>query len=108
MKFTLSTCIFLTLLSSSLQSQNFIQAHADVVNQTQQSNIISHLTDFESFGVKRRGTNALQNTLNWIKNEYSSYGYASTQLTENVFQNGAFNCKNLIVTKTGTVYPTLL
>lgn len=106
MKFTLSACIFLTLLSSSLQSQNFIQAYANVVNQTQQSNIISHLTDFESFGVKRRGTNSLQNTLNWIKNEYSSYGYASTQLTENVYQNGAFNCKNLIVTKTGTVYPT--
>lgn len=105
MKPTLSVCLFLLLISSSLHSQSFIQAYADVVNQTQQSNITSHLIDFESFGVKRRGTPALQNTLNWIKNEYTSYGYSAAQLTEDSFQNGAFTCKNLIVTKTGTLYP---
>ena len=105
MKPTHFACLFLLFISSSLHSQSFIQAYADVVNQTQQSNITSHLIDFESFGVKRRGMPALQNTLNWIKNEYTSYGYIASQLTEDSFQNGAFTCKNLIVTKTGTLYP---
>jgi aminopeptidase YwaD len=103
MKPTFYACLF--LFTSSLYSQSFIQAYVDVVNQTSQTNITNHLTDFESFGVKRRGTNALQNTLNWIKSEYTSYGYSASQLTEDSFQNGAFTCKNLIVTKMGTVYP---
>lgn len=103
MKPTFYACLF--LFTTSLYSQSFIQAYADVVNQTSQTNITNHLTDFENLGVKRRGTSALQNTLNWIKSEYTSYGYSASQLVEDSFQNGAFTCKNLIVTKTGTVYP---
>lgn len=86
-------------------AQTFIQGYADVVNQCSQTNITNHLTEFEGLGVKRRGTAALQNTLDWIKGKYTSYGYTVSQMAEDSYLNNGFTCKNLIVTKIGTLYP---
>ncbi len=93
------------LLANCAYSQTFIQAYADIANQVSQTNVTADLTEFEALGVKRRGTPALDNTLNWLKNKYTSYGYAAGQLVEDSYTNGSFTCKNLIVTKIGTVYP---
>ena len=102
-----STLLFaFTLISFfTVKSQTFIPAYQTVVNQTSQTNITTNLTEFEAFGIKRRGTAPLQNTLNWLKNKYLSYGYTASQMQEDSFTNGAFTCKNLIVTKVGTLYP---
>ena len=102
--FFLLTTLFFTLFS---HGQTYIQAYQDVVNQCSQSNITSHLTEFEALGVKRRGTTALQNTLNWIKNEYLSYGYTASQMMEDsyTYSGSPAVCKNLVVTKVGTLYP---
>ena len=97
--------IFTFLLFNQGFSQVFIQAYADRVNQCSQTNISSNLAEFEALGVKRRGTTALQNTLNWLKAEYLSYGYTASQMTENLYSNNGFTCKNLILTKVGTLYP---
>lgn len=97
--------IFVLLTISNGFSQVYIPAYGNVVNQCSQANITSKLTYFESLGVKRRGTTSLQNTLNWLKTEYLSYGYTASQLYEDSFVNGAFTCKNLVVTKIGTVHP---
>ena len=88
-------------------SQEFIQAYADVVNQCTQTNITDNLTHFESLGVKRRGTTALQNTLDWLKAEYLSYGYTASQMVEDsyTYSGSPAVCKNLILTKIGTIYP---
>lgn len=88
-------------------SQSFIQAYANVANQSLQSNITSHLTEFEALGVKRRGTTALQNTLNWLRTEYLNYGYTASQLEEfsYTYTGSTAVCKNLVVTKIGTLYP---
>jgi len=86
-------------------SQVFIQAYADVVNQCSQTNITTNLQEFEALGVKRRGTTALQNTLNWLKTEYLSYGYTTDQMVEYSYTNSGFTCKNLVLTKVGTLYP---
>lgn len=96
--------VFLVFVNYSF-SQTFIQSYANIVAQTSQTNITTNLTEFEALGVKRRGTVALDNTLNWLKNKYLSYGYTATQMVEDPFTNGAYTCKNLIVTKVGTVYP---
>ena len=95
---------FLVFVNYSF-SQTFIQSYANIVAQTSQTNITTNLTEFEALGVKRRGTVALDNTLNWLKSKYLSYGYTASQMVEDPFTNGAYTCKNLIVTKVGTVYP---
>lgn len=102
-----STLLFaFTLISFfTVKSQTFIPAYQTVVNQTSQTNITTNLTEFEALGIKRRGTAPLQNTLNWLKNKYLSYGYTASQMQEDSFTNGAFTCKNLILTKVGTLYP---
>jgi aminopeptidase YwaD len=95
----------ITLTSS--YSQSFIQAYANVVNQCSQTNITANLTEFEALGLKRRGTAPLQNTLDWLKNKYLSYGYTATQMQEDsyTYSGSTAVCKNLIVTKIGTLYP---
>jgi hypothetical protein len=78
-----------------------------VVNQCSSTNVTSNLIEYENLGVKRRGTIALDNTLTWLKNKYLSYGYTASQITEDsyTYSGSSAVCKNLIVTKIGTVYP---
>jgi len=88
-------------------SQQYIAYYGSVVDQCSQTNINEDLTQFEALGLKRRGTPALQNTLDWLKNKYLSYGYTASQLVEDsyTYQGSPSACKNLIVTKVGTLYP---
>ena len=106
--FKLNLRILLLFLTNTMAfSQSFIQGYQDVVNQVSQANTTTNLTDFENFGVKVRGSAAQTNTLNWIKNKYLSYGYSAGQIAEDPFTytGSTAVCKNLIVTKTGTLYP---
>ncbi len=95
------------LVINQSYSQTFVQAYADVVNQCSQTNVTSNLQEYEALGVKRRGTTALQNTLNWLRTEYTSYGYTASQLQEfsYTYSGSTAVCKNLVVTKVGTLYP---
>lgn len=100
--------IFLIFFANTIAfSQTFIQGYQDVVNQVSQTNTTTNLTDFENLGIKVRGSAAQTNTLNWIKNKYFSYGYTAAQMVEDPFTytGSTAVCKNLIVTKTGTLYP---
>ncbi|MBL7885738.1 MAG: M28 family peptidase [Flavobacterium sp.] len=109
MKFVKNTILIATalLFSGANYGQTYIQAYQDVVDQCSQTNITTNLTEFEALGVKRRGTTALQNTLNWLKAEYLSYGYTASQMVEDsyTYSGSPAVCKNLIVTKVGTLYP---
>lgn len=109
MKFVKNSLLIAVVALSSLASygQTYIQAYQDVVNQCSQTNITTNLTEFEALGVKRRGTAALQNTLNWLKAEYLSYGYTASQMVEDsyTYSGSPAVCKNLVVTKVGTLYP---
>jgi aminopeptidase YwaD len=100
--------LIISLLSiNGAFAQSFIQAYADIVNQVSQTNITTNLTEYEALGVKRRGTVALQNSSDWLKNKYSSYGYTAGQMVEDsyTYSGSTAVCKNLTVTKIGTVYP---
>ncbi len=99
--------IFSCFLIGSLffKAQTFIQTYQDRVNQATQANINSYLTDFASYGVKRTGTTANTSALNWLKTKYLSFGYTSSQIVEDPFTFGSTSSKNLVVTKTGTLYP---
>ncbi|MCF6132190.1 M28 family peptidase [Flavobacterium wongokense] len=108
MKKNLLQFSFLLLLSVTKgYSQEYIPYYASVVEQCSQSNITNNLTAYESLGLKRRGTTSLQNTFNWLKTKYESFGYTASQITEDsyTYTGSSAICKNLIVTKVGTVYP---
>lgn len=104
-KYLLQFSCALLLLTANGYSQEYVPYYATVVGQVSESNVYNNLTEFENLGVKRRGTSPLQNTLNWLKAEYLSYGYTASQMEEFSFTNGTATCKNLVVTKTGTLYP---
>lgn len=92
-------------LVSMASSQSYIQYYANVSNQVSQTNITTYLTEFENLGVKRRGTQPLEDTYNWLRNKYLGFGYTNAQFQEDTFINGGYTCKNLVVTKVGTLYP---
>jgi Zn-dependent M28 family amino/carboxypeptidase len=97
--------LFLLFFIAKGHTQIFIPYYGSVADQVSASNVLNNLTEFENLGVKRRGTTSLQNTLDWLKAEYLSYGYTAAQMQEYSFTNGATTCKNLVVTKVGTLYP---
>ena len=98
---------FFLLLASKGFSQVYIPYYGSIVEQCSQANITNNLTSYESLGLKRRGTTSLQNTLDWLKNKYLQFGYTANQLQEDsyTYTGSTAVCKNLIVTKIGTVYP---
>lgn len=89
------------------QAQSFIQAYQNRVNQITQTNITTLLQEFAALGVKTTGSTANTNTLNWLKAKYQTYGYDANQIVEDTFTFGNVTSKNLIITKTGTVYPNI-
>lgn len=103
----LTTLLLLSLATYNVQAQSFVQAYQNRVNQVTQANITSLLQDFASFGTKTSGSAANNNTLNWLKGKYQTYGYTAGQITEDSFTVNGNTTKNLIVTKTGTVYPNI-
>lgn len=103
----LSTLLLISLASYGANAQNFIQAYQNRADLVTQTNITSLLQEFSALGVKTTGSVANTNTLNWLKAKYQSYGYTASQITEDTFTSGSVTSKNLIITKTGTVYPNI-
>lgn len=101
--------IVLSFGLQSFNSQSFIQAYQNRANQGSQTNITTNLQEFSNFGIKTTGSTNNANALNWIKNKYLSYGYSASQIVEDPFSytsgSNTINSKNLVITKTGTVYP---
>lgn len=96
------------VLLSSLQfadAQTFIQAYQDRANQVSQTNVNTYLQEFEALGVKRTGTTQNTNAFNWLKNKYTALGYSTANFQEHSWTASGLTSKNLIVTKTGTIYP---
>lgn len=99
-----------TLIALCVQGQTFIQTYQNRVDQITQQNINTYLQEFEALGVKRTGSVANNNTRDWIKAKYLSFGYQPAQIVEDPFSftdyyGNTLNSKNLILTKTGAVYP---
>lgn len=101
----ITTILLLSLSAYSLQGQNFIQAYQTRVDKVSQANITANLQGFGNLGVKTTGSTENTNALNWLKAKYQSYGYNASQITEDSFTYNGNTSKNLIITKTGTVYP---
>lgn len=101
----LITLLLFSITAFSVQAQTFIQAYQSRADQVSQSNITTYLQEFGNLGVKTTGSANNTNALNWIRNKYLSYGYSASQIVEDPFSFGNITSKNLVITKTGTVYP---
>lgn len=100
------TILLSALLSiQSIQAQSLIQAYKNRANMVTQTNITTNLQEFSNLGIKTTGSLNNANALTWIKNKYISYGYSASQIVEDPFTFGSISSKNLVITKTGTVYP---
>ena len=95
---------FLTsVIINTVSAQTFNPFYADIVNKTSQSNVLSDLTAFENFGIKTVGSAALTTTEQWITSRYQSLGFTDVELQPFTYSAGTSN--NIIVTKTGSLYP---
>lgn len=103
MKPTFYKTIALLFLSFTTYAQTYNNYYQSVVDNVSASNILTDLTSFENFGVKEVGTNALTNAENWITSRYNTLGYTDIELQPFTYSSGTSN--NIIVTKTGTLYP---
>ncbi len=93
------------LFAGVFQSQSFIQAYKDRADQVTQTNISNLLLEFSNLGIKTTGSIENTNALNWLKTKYQTMGYSAAQITEDSFTYNGNTSKNLVVTKTGTLYP---
>ncbi len=94
--------IFL-VLGPLANAQTFNTFYGDVVNNYSPDSVHKYLVEFENLGVKEHGTAALQNTLDWLIEKYTNYGY--TDIALDTFNYAATDDYNLIVTKQGSLYP---
>ncbi len=98
------------LLIATTVAYSFMPAQANAtylsrVNQVLQSNIESYNSSLVGFGLKGTGRTESTNALNYIVQKYKDFGYADTQITYDNFTYNTKAVKNVIITKTGTVYP---
>lgn len=78
----------------------FIQEHVDALSY---DSVYQRMQMFEDLGVKLSGTDALDNTRDWIINLYEQWGYIDIEIDS--FNFSGSQVQNIIVTKTGTLYP---
>ncbi|UKB86112.1 M28 family peptidase [Chryseobacterium sp. MEBOG06] len=101
----IATFLLASIAAQNISAQTFIQAYQDRANMVTQTNITTYLQEFAGLGIKTTGSQANANALAWLKSKYLSYGYTAGQIEEDPFTFGNKNSKNLIITKTGTLYP---
>ncbi len=103
MKLTHTFILLGVLLTSNVSAQQHNAFYQTLVDQVSSSNLQTNLTSFANFGEKQLGSQAEANALNWMVNLYESWGY--TDIEQHQVNEWGQTGYNLIVTKTGTVYP---
>lgn len=95
--------IILLAFSGQLAAQEFDPLIQDKVEQLSYDSLYLRLQQFEDLGIKEIGTQNLNDTKDWIINFYQQNGYENIMIDS--FNIGQSQVSNIIVTKTGTVYP---
>lgn len=98
------------LLIVAITICSFMSAQANAtyqtrVNQVQQSNIETYNSALVGYALKGTGRTESTNALNYIVQKYKDFGYTDSQITYDNFTYSSTTVKNVIITKTGTVYP---
>jgi hypothetical protein len=103
-KFILTTLLILIFLCG-IHAQNLNTFYQSVVSSISYDSILKNLKTFENYGVKSPGSAALSNTKNWIISQYTRFGY--TDIVTDAYTANSNNLANIVVTKTGTLYPDI-
>ncbi len=96
-------CCSIFCIQHKTSCQTYNPYYASIVDSSSFDTVLNNLIAFENLGVKEHGTEALENTKNWIIDQYTNYGY--TDIVEDPFTYSGNTTSNIIITKTGTVYP---
>lgn len=92
-----------SIIGATSFSQTFDAFYASLVDSCNQDSITANLQQFENLGIKELQNPALNNTKDWIIQKYQNWGY--TDIVEDNFQVQGVTTTNIVVTKTGTLYP---
>lgn len=91
------------ILNMGLSAQDHNPFYQSIVDQVDTEILNQNLETHESFGYKYPGSNGLINSFNWLKEKYEAWGYNDIQIDTFYFQGN--ECYNLIVTKSGLLFP---
>lgn len=97
------TSLLLFTYMFSVNAQVYTPYYDLISNDVSVTNLEDDLTAFVNFGVKEPGTTAINNANNWIVARYQSLGY--TDIVQQPFTVSGQTTNNIIITKTGTLYP---
>jgi aminopeptidase YwaD len=78
--------------------------YQSIVANVSYDSLLKNLQEFEALGVKEAGSSELNDTRDWILDKYNNYGYTDVQV--DTFNAGPYELYNIIITKTGTLYPS--
>ena len=84
-------------------AQVFNPYYRGIVQNVSASNILDDLTTLVDFGVKEPGSSEIEAAKNWIIARYQTLGY--TTIETQPFNVYGQTTSNIIITKTGSVYP---
>lgn len=99
------TLLLLAVTANSLFNAQANATYQSRVNLVQQTNIENYNAALVGFGVRSTGSTASTNALNYIVQKYKDFGYTDSQITYDNFTYSSNTVQNIIITKTGTVYP---
>lgn len=95
--------IFISYFFCNLQAQTLNTFYQTVANEVSYDTVLSNLQKLQSLGIKEAGTTALNNTRNWLVSKYTQYGYTNVQ--SDAYTYSGNQQYNVVVTKTGSLYP---
>jgi hypothetical protein len=101
--FKIYLLLITVVLSTVIHAQSYNNYFGTIVNQCSFDSIDNYLTEFENLGIKEHGSIELNNTLTWLINKYTNYGYSNIEI--DTFNYFGIDNYNLIVTKQGSIYP---
>lgn len=101
---TITTCLLLFAATPSfLNGQDLDPYIESKVDELSFDSLYSRLESFESMGIKASGSEALDNTRDWIISLYEQWGY--TDIVVDSFTYSSDPVQNIIISKTGSLYP---
>jgi aminopeptidase YwaD len=102
MKYIISAFVAIWFYTN-ISAQTIDPFYQTIVSNVSYDSVLSNLQEFEALGVKEVGNSELNDTRDWILSKYAALGYTDIQI--DTFSAWSDELYNIIVTKTGTLYP---